>query len=317
VSTDGRKPADIYRVVLVSMWSDQRFARLPPEAMLLLLYLRTGPASQPITGVALCGPMATAEALNWNAARFRRAFAALERAELARADWGARLVWLPDAIRERAPDNPNIVRGWRAYAGLIPDCPLRVEIRREILAVLKGRGGEFVSAFVKAFPERCREPSPEPFTEGSPERWGEQEEDEDREGDGERDREGDGEREREIAPPPPARADADVSRAVEVSELLFATHVERWQRRYGKSYAHNSDRRAKKNCVDLLLRLAPSEVDDIEWRAKSLVEKFFEAPLDRGAIEKRHPFSFLVEVLNGLRVDRRDPWKGDAVEAAG
>jgi pyruvate/2-oxoglutarate dehydrogenase complex dihydrolipoamide acyltransferase (E2) component len=152
---------DIGRYSKVSrrIWSDARFKRLsppPPSGQFLFLRLLTAPELGTIPGVICAGEAGLAEALGWPIEGFRKAFAEAFREGLVKADWSARLVLLPKALRHNKPESPNVVRSWKNTWIELPECPLKDEAWRTLRAFTEGFG----EPFAKAFGEACPKPSP-------------------------------------------------------------------------------------------------------------------------------------------------------------
>lgn len=138
-----------YRKVELATWSDAKFMSLSQDGKFLWLFLLTGPMSTNIPGVVQGGPAAIAEALEWSAERFRERFRELSAKGMANADFRARLIWLPKALRYNAPQNQNVVKGWRDTWKLIPECELKLEVWR----ALKPYGERFTERFAELLPE--------------------------------------------------------------------------------------------------------------------------------------------------------------------
>jgi len=154
MSVAPRPSEGIYRRVTVRMYGDERFTRLSPlqpSGQALWLYLLTGPHTGPIPGVFVAGRAALAETLAWDSEAFAKAFAEVLAEGLVLFDEKTRLCFIPNAIRHNAPPNPNVVKSWRAHWLLLPECPMREQIREHILTALT----EVSEAFGKAFEEAC------------------------------------------------------------------------------------------------------------------------------------------------------------------
>lgn len=133
-------------------WDDPRFGRLSkpaPNAQTLWLYLVSGPFATAIPGVVRGGRAAIAETLGWSVEDFDSIFAELVRAEIARADWNQRLVYVRNAFSARncRPGSPNVVLRWRRALDELPDCELREEIAQDLRSLLL----EISPAFLRAF----------------------------------------------------------------------------------------------------------------------------------------------------------------------
>lgn len=178
-----RRYSKVYRRI----WNDARFRALsapPPNGQTLFFRLLTGPELGNIPGLFSVGEAALAEALGWPLEGFRAAFAELSgeaipegfpegfpegyregsREGLAKADWKARLVWIPKAIHNNPPESPNVIRSWRLLWDELPECPLKLEAYRYVKAFVEGLGEPFRKAFAEAIPEGIPPTFPEPRT---------------------------------------------------------------------------------------------------------------------------------------------------------
>lgn len=171
-----------YRKVLCRMHSDAKYMALSkpqPNGQSLWQYLITGPHTTSVPGLFMAGEAQLAEALQWPLSGFRRAWAEIETEQnMGRADWRARVVWLPNAIRHNPPENPNVVKGWSAALDEIPECALKQEAMQELAWFLEGLGEAFLKPFPKPFggtravglanqeQEQEQEPSPQPPARG-------------------------------------------------------------------------------------------------------------------------------------------------------
>ncbi len=148
-----------YSRVYRRMWNDARFMALtaaPPNGQTLFQRLLTGPELTNIPGVFAAGEAGLAEALGWPLEGFREAFGEVSREGLAKADWKARFVFVPKAIRHSKPESPNVVRSWKTAWDELPECSLKVEAFHAIRTFVEGLG----KAFAEAFAEACPDPSP-------------------------------------------------------------------------------------------------------------------------------------------------------------
>ena len=143
-----------YRKIDTRMWADAKFRALsspPPTGKYLWIALLTGPYTTNLPGLFRVGEMALAEELGWPPEGFREAFAELFREGLAKADWNARVVWIPNAIKYNPPDNPNVVKGWRDSWDEVPECALKTEAYERLKEFTEGLG----EGFAKAFRDGC------------------------------------------------------------------------------------------------------------------------------------------------------------------
>lgn len=162
------------------MWGDEKFCKLspiPPCGQGLWVYLLTGPHTGPIPGIFRIGRAAMAEELNWDLEAFDEAFGEAFRQGIVKADWKAKVVWIPNAIDCNLPESPNVVTSWGSEWELIPECDLKREAYERMKASIHGRGEAFGKAFDKAFSK----PSVKPLGNPSPKAIANQEQEQEQE----------------------------------------------------------------------------------------------------------------------------------------
>lgn len=148
-----------YRKIDTRIWGDSKFRELSspkPSGKFLWMFLLTGPQTTNIPGLFHAGEMALSEELEWSVEDFREAFAEVFSKGIVKADWKARVLWIPNAVKYNQPESPNVVRGWRHAWDEIPECALKGEAHKRLKAFMEGLG----EAFAKAFAEACARPSP-------------------------------------------------------------------------------------------------------------------------------------------------------------
>ena len=148
------------------VWSDDKFRRLSspePNAKFLWLFLLTNPYVGVIPGVYSAGEAMLAEMLGWRLEGFREAFEELFREGLVKADFEARLLWVPNAVHYNHPENPNVVKGWQCAWDELPECELKREAWEGLRASLSSR-----EEWLEAFREACPEPSVKGTAKGMP-----------------------------------------------------------------------------------------------------------------------------------------------------
>jgi hypothetical protein len=148
-----------YRKVDPKMWGDAKFRALtppPPCGQSLFQYLLTCREHTNVPGVLNGGKAHFAEALGWPLEGFLKAFGEVLREGLAKADWGAQMVWLPNSKKYNVPESPNVVLSWRTAWDEVPECALKLEAYHALKAFTEGLGKAFGEAFAKA----CAKPSP-------------------------------------------------------------------------------------------------------------------------------------------------------------
>ena len=149
VKTSGR-----YRKVEVRTWGDEKFRGLspiPPCGQGLWLFLITGPHTGPIPGLFRAGRAAMAEELDWEPEAFAEAFQEVSAKGMVKADFKARVMWVPNAIKHNKPESPNVVKSWASEFDLIPECELKREAFDSLKASIHALGESFAKAFDEAF----------------------------------------------------------------------------------------------------------------------------------------------------------------------
>ena len=146
-----------YRKLDVRIWIDDKFQELsppPPCGRYLWFYLLTNPETVNVPGLYRAGEAAMAESLGWPLKGFRKAFREAFSKGMVKADWRARVIWVPKAIFYNKPENPNVVKSWASLWDEIPDCALKLTAYQALKAFLEGLG----EGFAEAFEEGCRKP---------------------------------------------------------------------------------------------------------------------------------------------------------------
>ena len=163
-----------YRKVEVRTWGDEKFRALtpiPPCGQGLWLFLITGPHTSSIPGLFRAGRAAMAEELGWSVEAFDEAFGEAFAQGMLKADFKARVMWLPSAIKHNRPESPNVVKSWGREFDLIPEC----DLKREAFDTLKASIHALGEAFGKAFDEAFEKPSAKSCVKTMPNQEQEQE----------------------------------------------------------------------------------------------------------------------------------------------
>lgn len=135
-------------------WSDRKFrelSKLPPSGQSLWLYLVLGPQTSNIPGLFEGSQVAMAEKLEWSLEDFRRCWDEIEAKGMAKADWRARLIWLPRAPEYNRPESPNVVISWATTYDELPECDLKDEALQALKVFAEDLGQSFEQAFHRAF----------------------------------------------------------------------------------------------------------------------------------------------------------------------
>jgi len=178
-----------YRKIEVRTWSDEKFRALsgiPPSGQGLWFFLLTGPHTTAIPGLFRVGRAAMAEELDWEQEDFDKAFREVSELGMAKADFKAKLVWLPKAVQHNKPESPNVVRSWRVEMDLLPECELKREAIAGIRAALGAMGAPYVEAFDEILQTRKNaeeKASPKPSAKPSAKAMANQEQEQEQEQD--------------------------------------------------------------------------------------------------------------------------------------
>lgn len=150
-----------YRKIYCVIHADRKFNQLSkpqPNGQTLFQYLLTGPHTGVIPGLCSIGEAALAESLRWPLDAFRDAIAEAINLGLVKADWEARVLWIPNAIKYNLPGSINVIRSWGKVWKEIPDCALKVEAYQRLKAFIDGMGDAFQDAFKDAIPDAIAYP---------------------------------------------------------------------------------------------------------------------------------------------------------------
>lgn len=143
-----------YRKIDLCMHADEKYRRLSPCqpcGQALWWHLIAGEQTGIIPGLFRIGEAAFAEQLNWPIEGFRKAFREVFEEGMAKADWEARLVWIPKALKYNPPGNPNIVLSWRDSWHELPECHLKVEAGKRLKDFMEGYSKAFQEALDECF----------------------------------------------------------------------------------------------------------------------------------------------------------------------
>lgn len=157
-----------YRKSNPAKWNDPRFRALPkpvPSSRYLYWFLRLGPQTGIVPGLYEARAGGLADYLGWDRDGFDQAFAELEQQDLARADWEAGLVWVPDAIEDDHPQSLNAAKSWGAALAELPDCQLKNEAYQYVLAFADGIREGLREGIREAIAEGFRKACPTQITD--------------------------------------------------------------------------------------------------------------------------------------------------------
>jgi hypothetical protein len=147
MKANARTTGGRHRKVDLRLWSDAKFRSLSRNGKFLWIFLLTCPYTGDFPGLLRMSRAGAAEELDLTTEEFDRSFAELQSAGMAEADWAARLVWLPNAVRYNRPDNVNAVKAWACELMDLPECELRSKAAMKTLAFLKRWNQDAANAF--------------------------------------------------------------------------------------------------------------------------------------------------------------------------
>lgn len=143
-----------YRKLDLRTWNDQKFRELTPllpSGQSLWLYLVLGPHTTSIPGLFEASEVAMADRLRWPVEVFRKTFGEIYSKGMAKADWEARLVWLPKAVEYNRPESANVIISWAATFDELPECALKWEAFQSLSVFAKTLPKSFAETFGKVF----------------------------------------------------------------------------------------------------------------------------------------------------------------------
>jgi hypothetical protein len=142
-----------YRTLDVRLWGDEKFralSSLKPSGQALFLYLLTNPNTTSIPGLYRAGAAGMAEELHWSTENFHEAFREVMQQGLINADFEARVIFIPNAIKYNKPQSPNVIKSWASHWDEIPECDLKDTAYQKLKDFVHGMDKAFADAFAKA-----------------------------------------------------------------------------------------------------------------------------------------------------------------------
>jgi hypothetical protein len=259
----------------VRVWDDERVAAMtpiPPCGQGLWIRLLVSRHRSSIPGLLCAGEAALAEEFGWTLEAFREASSQ----KLIKADWKARVVWIPKAWKYNPPESANVVKSWRLPWDETPECDLKREAYRTLKASLEG----FDKGFAEAFSKACDEPLRKPLAnqEQEQEQYPEQEQKNS-----------------------PARDPVAGSTGYEWLEVFKVAHA---RAHNGLSYGRGEqDAKAGGKLSGLLDEMPEHERSDTWTRRDAIIAEYLTSGSPR-LVGIGHSFAFFVEAFSALRIPR-------------
>ena len=156
-----RLAARRYRKIDLAFTDQPAFRALSQDARYLVLQLLITPRSQILPGVVSIGPHALAEELDWEWQRLCHSFDEAAKG-FVKADFKARLFWIPAGIEMDPPSNPNVANCFGKFISELPECGLK----KEIVSTVREKTLALGKAFTKAFDQGFGKPLDQGFGKG-------------------------------------------------------------------------------------------------------------------------------------------------------
>jgi len=156
-TVDGTRPR--YRRISVRMWGDAKFRDLSkpqPSGQWLWIWLLTGPRTIALPGVIVGSLEGLAGELGWTAEQFRERFGELLQGGMAKADFDAGLMYLPNWMKHDRPANDNVTKGRLRLCDELPECDLKHEITRDVAWWLNRSGNRLPNRIRNGMPNQSR-----------------------------------------------------------------------------------------------------------------------------------------------------------------
>lgn len=144
----------LFRPLDVGFWGDLKVRALThcgPCALLLWIYLLTGPHVSGLPGLYVVGISALAESLRWPVDGLRKAFDELVSLGMALADWDAQVVFLPNALKHQPPNNPKHLKSWAKLFQRVPESSLKDQWLQALTVLAHNLGKPYVDALNQSF----------------------------------------------------------------------------------------------------------------------------------------------------------------------
>lgn len=145
-----------YRKWDLRAWNDQKFRELsamPCTGQTVWMVLVLGPHTTNVPGLFEASEITICDRFGWDIEPFRKGFRECSVKGMAKADWDARLVFLPNAWKYNSPENPNVLKSWGSIFDELPECALKMEAYQTFKSFVKGLKKGFAEAFVESFRE--------------------------------------------------------------------------------------------------------------------------------------------------------------------
>jgi hypothetical protein len=136
-----------WRRIYSNEWHAAEFQGLTDGERVVYFYLRTGPQSTSIGIFRVSTAVGVEDIGNLTAIEFDQRLSGVCEALSWRFDVPTRVLWIPAWIADNPPQSPNVCKSWQKLLANVPDCDIKFEAARAILAALKDLPQAFREAF--------------------------------------------------------------------------------------------------------------------------------------------------------------------------
>ena len=120
--------------VETSIWTDDRFLGLSPNAQLLWLFLLSSPNAI-LPGVVVAGPATIGETIRRTTDEVKSSLIEIQNSGLGvQFDLASRLIWVVNSLRDHPPANHFQAKGWARFWNEVPNCELKATILESLVA---------------------------------------------------------------------------------------------------------------------------------------------------------------------------------------
>jgi len=91
--------------------------------------------------------------LGWDIEAFRKTFEEVSSKGMLRHDAKASLIWLPNYLKYNRPESPNVLKAWIFSIDLLPECNLKIECLKKLIAFAEGVSSSFQKVLRESLPE--------------------------------------------------------------------------------------------------------------------------------------------------------------------
>ena len=136
-----------WRRVQSRSWIEEPMRYLSDSERVVRLYCTTGPQSTSVGCFHLSPAVAVEHLGNVTMREFLRRLDRVVESSGWKWDAAAKVLWIPEWLKENEPQSPNVCKSWRRLLADVPDCELKLEAVVAIKVFLKAFAEGFQQAF--------------------------------------------------------------------------------------------------------------------------------------------------------------------------